>query len=807
MKATLNAIVEQFDVCASLMSDPVILRKHSQLIADNFVTAMRRIEHLRAYLKKPKSLSSCKPWFDESIIDAGIKRMVGLVLERHMLPLSKTYKFPKIFERELYREGLKENNLTIQEIKETNCAGALVLLYYYLYWHVVLILLNQKNHPCCGCEQEKKDDDDVSDIFTELLDLLPKDNEILDHRRFSSLFKQLRDKVEGNSSISENTVEKVLDSGILAGFLVDSTEFGRPMTHNNPNIVTHRLTSVVHVYRQVMSHVFHKQADKEGGGEEHESNDRETHFKPMSSINALTAACLSKQVDLFGGVFSTFNLQDDITKWADMYKLTEVQSSLPKGRGTAVYSYRLVNVLMNAPFSTPEHFKELARHGVVYDYGLVALMMDVCKSFLALSNLLKVLVKTKDNDKEINDALGLLLTRPFRFDPTPFESVLTDVDFQTARTDDTEFHTAGYIAQTLSWTRAACNIHSLLNIGGEEGPPIMIDNFAGMYWGGRATSWDQYNHQYMAYPSLKYDTEVESGLLARLQQLCIRAPLKNKTLILAASSICRRNSLFVFSLAHSLDKLAEKMACLVCGDILHIHDPNDTTLHDDAVEYHTARYFSNEIVFPDEDSDRLNKIYEKHNNPDQNTNLTEIRKNLKAEIKALQEYVTQIKNKGFQKYPGISWPLYFTKEDGEQQNTFKAFQNVRSVPRSFPPLVESVWKIADAVNFTTGERSDDAVENGTDHSTERPLRPRFYGSGVTGVAPPPAAPGIRSEANFPQGGAKPGQQARPKSAPGSDQRPGGKASGKAERPGTPAGETYVEDFVTDPSSRPPSATK
>ena len=163
-------ITQQLHLCAALMSDPLIMREQSGFVADQFLTAMQRIEQLQDLLRQPADPCARHNWLDSSIIIKGVKRMVGLVLSKHMEPLRwKTPKqlreakargdrvvegshnaAPQVFSRAFQEEGDHAcgESYMAREIKETNCIASIVLLYYYLYWHVLLITLNHINHPC-----------------------------------------------------------------------------------------------------------------------------------------------------------------------------------------------------------------------------------------------------------------------------------------------------------------------------------------------------------------------------------------------------------------------------------------------------------------------------------------------------------------------------------------------------------------------------------------------------------------------------------------------------------------------------------
>ena len=171
-----DEIIKQLHLCVALMSDPLIMREQSVMVADQFNSAMNKIEQLQIFLRPPDDPCARHGWLDSSILTVGIKRMVGLVLAKQMEPLRwKTPKqlrsalrygdnvvensrnaAPQIFERGFKNDAQDaihdecDETLMARDIKETNCMASLVLLYYYLNWHILLIMLNYINHPCIG---------------------------------------------------------------------------------------------------------------------------------------------------------------------------------------------------------------------------------------------------------------------------------------------------------------------------------------------------------------------------------------------------------------------------------------------------------------------------------------------------------------------------------------------------------------------------------------------------------------------------------------------------------------------------------
>jgi hypothetical protein len=123
----LKSISDQFQICAALMNSPIIMRNNPGAISDAFHAAMRKIEQLRSCLERPKPMGAetFDKWFDVSIIDGGLKRMVELVLLRHMLPFVK--ELPEIFHKIPEDGGIMnkggtftDENGNIENLQEVN---------------------------------------------------------------------------------------------------------------------------------------------------------------------------------------------------------------------------------------------------------------------------------------------------------------------------------------------------------------------------------------------------------------------------------------------------------------------------------------------------------------------------------------------------------------------------------------------------------------------------------------------------------------------------------------------------------------
>jgi hypothetical protein len=90
-------IVESLDLCAVLMSDPIMLEKYPDVVASQFTTARTKIEMLGVFLRKLDKGCGChtKGWMDLSIISEGMGKLVVDAL-RKQLEVVQMKKFPVV---------------------------------------------------------------------------------------------------------------------------------------------------------------------------------------------------------------------------------------------------------------------------------------------------------------------------------------------------------------------------------------------------------------------------------------------------------------------------------------------------------------------------------------------------------------------------------------------------------------------------------------------------------------------------------------------------------------------------------------
>ena len=671
MKSILEDIGDQLRMCAALMSDPELLREQPHVVASQFKVAASRIEQLKAFLEKPpRSVSQEKPWFDKTVLD-GVYRLVDATLRRHLRPLAREHKFPVVFERDLYNargEGVDEDkkaeHMLKREIRETNCVGALITLYYLLYWHLALILLNRSYHPACYADVEIIDDgeeEDKVDPMGDLLGKLPKDEDLLEYRRFGKGVANTRDG------------QAILFADKGQSKRITSTLFDRMEVRDGHGAALNtRHTPAINVLRQVLSSEFCHESEKE-------------QVEISAKLHCLLGLCISTKLDLFAGVISTFDLQDDVDKWEDMYAPKNIQST--DGAGFAQYSYRLARVLKTLPYQiSQDDFQSVAKPAAVYDYGSVALMVDISKSFVTLARLVEGLLKPAA-PAAVHSALGQLMMQVYyRKD----DSVRIELGGRTEAKDTTVYHESGFIQHTPGWRRAALDLKKPEAIG-INGASV-IDNLAGYYWGARPCGVEQFNHQYLACPMLKIDPQTDTPMLNRLQAISAKqgeGNVRRAFYAMTHLTALHRNSLYVRSICQTLAKIAAILKPHL-GGIAILIDCKRVLRPDPHCDLTAVATLDPKFVIG-------GAIPGAVGNPADEKALTlaVFQKHLKAETDALDAGIKQARSAS--SYPGISWPVVYGRGRGE--NNINAFERVHAIPRPTPPLVESADTAARAMDM------------------------------------------------------------------------------------------------------------
>lgn len=364
-----HEIIKHLDLCAVLMSDPLILRNHPDIVANQFDAAKASIEALCVFLR-PKAKDHCdchvKGWMDVSIIRNGIGHLVTKLLSTHM-GVVRMEKFPCVVERELKSEveGDPTDNYTIREIKESNCMGSIILLYYYLYWHLLLIRMNQRIDPTYFSKNQLDID--------WLIKNLPKSHAFLEFRSLGGAF---RAKEGENKEAVAQKIKSLFETQATPPFM-----FGMINTVQNPG--QKRKTMLVSAYRRALD------TNLEGGN----ILDMAVEFiaeignKPSFFIfNTITMDTILRGMTLMGGMASVYDRTNPIQKWKDMHQPIQVVSDTAKGKKK--YNGKLATILSNPPYAAnPAEFDANGIKACIYDHCSAALMMDICRSFQKLAEL------------------------------------------------------------------------------------------------------------------------------------------------------------------------------------------------------------------------------------------------------------------------------------------------------------------------------------------------------------------------------------------------------------------------------------
>ena len=385
-------------------------------------------------------------------------------------------------------------------------------------------------------------------------------------------------------------------------------------------------------------------------------------WKTVSSdIYKLVKRNLISQVDFFSGVLSTFNWQDDTSKWQDMYRDIEIQSdhSDETKREHVAYQFKLAKILKHQPFNK---FDDKAAELAIFDYSSSMLMMDVCKSFLVLGKaMVRILGSTEETieavllqacvgSKRMNDLLNAL---------------------RQSEVGEHLYEEVGFVRDTLASMRKASTITPEQLARG-----IVVDNIAGAYWGAQLCDWDLSNHQYLAWTGLQVDEEMDVSALDRIRSLCnaisradAAAPARDDFIGLYLVPAVR--STVVIS---ALLQLAAKMV-----DVSKCHAKSSVTIPAGAI----MRPYD---LFDADDA--------RDEDVAQPTSLVAAHKEIQAEHAVLKRYVDGFKRNEFNKYAGISWPVR-----GEAGVNFNRFKKMGSIPARIPSVAESASVIANTTQL------------------------------------------------------------------------------------------------------------
>jgi hypothetical protein len=429
------------------------------------------------------------------------------------------------------------------------------------------------------------------------------------------------------------------------------------------------------VLRQMLDHFDKEEAD-------------DATFKTISpQLHGLLGLCISAKLDLFAGAISTFDLHDDVDKWEDMYTPKNVQSMLHGD--TAQYSYRLARVLKAQPYGTQETFQNIAMPAAVYDYGCVALMVDISKSFVSLARLVKELLKPAAKLEDVYSKFVLVVAQVYERNADAKDGIHSELKKKNeAVKDKTPHHDLKFIQHTSSWRRAAIRLqeHDTADLGLTGA--TSIDNLAGYYWGARPCGVEQFNHQYLACPTLKIDPQTDTPVLNRLQAISHKGGhVRRVGYATELLTTLHRNSLYVRSVCQTLAKMIAILkphwgGTAIRPDAAYVLRPDPNK---DLAEVHA---FDGDIdigELPAGGAPLETKAY----------TLADFQRRLKAETDALDASIKQARSAT--SYPGISWPVVYGNDPRE--NNFRAFERVHAIPRPTPPIAESVDKAAIAMEM------------------------------------------------------------------------------------------------------------
>ena len=375
-------IVKQFDICATLMSDPDMLRMYPEIVANQFYVTKNSIETLGVFLA-PKSVDHChcqlKGWLDLSIISKGVGQLVAKLLDTHMGVVKKAEcDFPEVVREDFNVPGDDKENLFIREIKESSCMGAVVLLYYYLYWYLFLILMNKRvSDDASYCSKASLD-------IKWLIEHLPKSYDYLEFRHLGGAF-QMKDSGETPSDFDDRQ-NKALESGVAKKFMSSLP------VPEHPELSRHTL--LIPVYRHSLNTTI---GGINSAGDFDVLLPLDFHDQPSFLLyNFITAEVIMYGMSVMGGMASVFERQSAVQKWEDMHSPIQIGGVSKSTHSQQNSIARLVKVLSKPPYSNGNALVLRGKKLCLYDYVSASVMMDVCRSFQKLSALVHLVFSQLD---------------------------------------------------------------------------------------------------------------------------------------------------------------------------------------------------------------------------------------------------------------------------------------------------------------------------------------------------------------------------------------------------------------------------
>ena len=625
MQHLVEDITNKIQTCATLMSDPKILRFHSPLVASAFTTAFNAIEQLQTLIpSKPEKLCECgaQQLVDSSIIKNGIKQLVSLALKKQLEPLIKP--LPKIVLKDFKSfqdapHAADDENLVEREIKETNCMASIVLLYYYMQWHAVLILINSKIR---GSLDRLEDEQLLQTIAK-----LPKGADLLEFRYLQAAFEQ----VPGDGTAERKTaVESLQTLHILPLFMtndaVDRTDKFR-----------NRKTKLITLYRRAIEKILG-------------SPQNNTQFIKDDDLASVLSAVQNEfaynTTSLFGGVFSSFHVHDGTQKWEDMNKKLNSQTQDKEGR-TAAYQFHLQHVLSQRPYAADiGAFKTNAVPLCIHDYNNSSLMADIVKSSVHLADLI-VAIQTKQADA-IPQALFKLSSQFYAADPKALSELDKD-DYKDKGFQHTHFK--DFIAEAHNSFRASNGALPYAN------KRLTVDDFPAYYVGSAPVNLHNANHVYLALPGLELDPD-DTPFIKRIQLLT--RGKQDAEVVLSLDTVKDGITPFVRNSLYTQYGIASILALL------------------EGTKHATSLDLAGEYRYP-----AAGLFQAMDGNPTiKDLKRSDIISLLQKERDAYQQYLRQYSLQRPKLIPGISWPVSYTDVTGPKNNN-AVFDLVRHVPKQW----------------------------------------------------------------------------------------------------------------------------
>ena len=369
-------IVKHLELCAALMSDPQMLRKHPGIVADQFLAAKGSIEALGVFLQpRPEDKCDCHAhgWMDLGVIKNGIGQLVAKTLATH-LGIVRLDKFPCVVEVDFKSvvDVPGSENYTIREIKETNCMGSIVLLYYYLYWYLFLIRMNQRIDPLYCTESQLNID--------RLISGLPKAREFLEFRSLGGAFVAVANE---DRNVVKTKYDALQNARVTGPFM-----FPAHVKLAVPNGAQNRKTMLIAAYRRALA--TNLRTGRMVDAYIEFPDVFENAAPSLVIYDTITVDTILRGMTAMGGMASVFERGDAIQKWKDMHAPVPVAGK--DGVEVSKYNGKIGRILSGPPYSVDDaHWKENGTKACVYDYCSAALMMDVCRSFQKLAELVGAL--------------------------------------------------------------------------------------------------------------------------------------------------------------------------------------------------------------------------------------------------------------------------------------------------------------------------------------------------------------------------------------------------------------------------------